>query len=78
MVLQRQGFLKAEARCGRASLKRHWTASGGVVRSAHGSGRALVLCWAARQKTRARGSDCDVCEVAQLVLLFGSFRCCAR
>ena len=81
MVLQRQGFLKAEARCGRASLKRHWTASGGVVRSARfraGAGAGAGLRGKRREQGGVSPSDCDVCEVAQLVLLFGSFRCCAR
>ena len=38
-------------------MKRHWTASGGVVRSAHGSGRALVLVLG-EAKDASKGCEC--------------------
>ena len=35
----------------------------------------LVLVLGCEAKDASKGGDRDVCEVAQLVLLFGSFRC---
>ena len=49
-------------------MKRHWTASGGVVRSAHGSGRALVLVLG-EAKDASKGCECKKRENSKWDLL---------